>query len=433
MTTTIKLNPRELLSRLAQSYSSGCLELNEGLVSWKIYLQQGNLKYVCCSAQLLDQLKYHLHYLGWKQAVAALKQLPPSYVKLQSYLQEQSSHHNLYSKVISWLLAEKHLSPSQALELIEHITKDELQSCLWLNRGTSSWHDEKPIPLWIQEQFGNSSSLNISKSLNMEQKRLKQWQNCSDQLLSVHQRPYFTSGWQQKPLPTSGSLNHKALKELAQVIRGRTSIRQLSLLLHKDELQIAQILSPYIDDKIIYLRHAQPPLDRLPSIPRPEKNVQQSLKVDEVEAGSVVKRRSTFDPSTESKKIEVAAAGSSVKTWKIVCIDDSPTILKEIQRFLNPEKFEVIAIDDPVQAVPIVFRIKPDLILLDITMPRINGYKLCGLLRTSDHCVGTPIIMVTGNTGLIDKARAKLAGATDYFTKPFTQEELMQIVNKYLN
>ena len=85
------------------------------------------------------------------------------------------------------------------------------------------------------------------------------------------------------------------------------------------------------------------------------------------------------------------------------------------------------------QAVPIIFRVQPDLILLDINMPKINGYKLCGLLRASNHCDRTPIIMVTANTGLIDKARAKIAGATDYFTKPFTQQELMLMIEKHLN
>ncbi len=420
MTTITKLKPRELLSRLANSNSSGCLEFDEGLISWKIYLQEGNLKYVYCSAQLLDQLKYHLHYLECKQAVAALKNLPSSYVKIQSYLQEKSSaqNQNLYSKVISWLLTEKHLEPAQGLELIEHINKDALHFCLWLDRGTSSWQEEKPIPSWIREQFGYSLSLSISECLDTEQTRLKQWQNCSVELLSVHQRPYFTSGWEQKPLPASGSLNYQTLKELSQVIRGSTSIRQLSLLLKKDELYVAQILSPYIDNKIIYLRNAQPPLDKLPSIPRPPKNVQQSPLV-----------ASFTNSKNEHKNPESAA----VKIWKIVCIDDSPTILKEIQRFLDRDRFEVTAIDDPVQAVPIIFRLKPDLILLDITMPRINGYKICGLLRNSDHCNQTPIIMVTGNTGLIDKARAKLAGATDYFTKPFTRQGLMLMIEKHLN
>ena len=65
-------------------------------------------------------------------------------------------------------------------------------------------------------------------------------------------------------------------------------------------------------------------------------------------------------------------------------------------------------------------------------MPRINGYKLCGLLRGSESCHHTPIIMVTGHKGLIDKARAKLAGATDYLTKPFTQQGLMEVIEKHL-
>ena len=124
---------------------------------------------------------------------------------------------------------------------------------------------------------------------------------------------------------------------------------------------------------------------------------------------------------------------TSAKTWKIICIDDSPTILSEIQRFLNGSKFEITAIDDPVKAVSQIFAIDPDLILLDITMPRINGYKLCSLLRSSGRCDDLPIIMVTGNTGLIDKARAKIAGATDYFPKPFTKEGLTQIIQKHLN
>ena len=65
-------------------------------------------------------------------------------------------------------------------------------------------------------------------------------------------------------------------------------------------------------------------------------------------------------------------------------------------------------------------------------MPRINGYKLCELLRGSDHCDRILIVMVR-NTSFVDKARAKLAGATDYFTKPFTKEGLNQtIIAKYL-
>ena len=415
MTTTVKFNPAQLLIQLAESSSYGCLDIDSGLVSWKIYLHQGKIQYVYCSVQLLDQLKYYLHYLKCDRAVAALKKLPPSFLKLQSSIQDKSVGQNIYSKVISWLLTGQYLDLQQCSKLIKTINKDTIQSFLSLDNAAYSWQDGESLPLWIPVEIRDSLSSSVSECLNERQIILRQWQNCSKGLLSVYQRPYFPPSWETKPLPASGSLNSKILRELTQVLRGRTSIRQLSLLLKKDELQVAQILSPYIDEKIIYLHHPQAPLDKLPQISRDTKeSVMQLSDID------------------SDNQITQGIPNKSAKTWKIVCIDDSPTILSEIKRFLDGEKFEITAIDDPVRAVSEIFTLNPDLILLDITMPRINGYKLCGLLRSSGKCDRTPIIMVTGNTGLIDKARAKISGATDYFTKPFTKEGLNKIVAKHL-
>ena len=66
-------------------------------------------------------------------------------------------------------------------------------------------------------------------------------------------------------------------------------------------------------------------------------------------------------------------------------------------------------------------------------MPNINGYKLCSFFRGSASLKKVPIIMVSGRTGFIDKTRAKMVGATDYLTKPFSQSELLSVVNKYLS
>lgn len=405
MTSTAKLNPPELLSQLAESNSSGCLKLASQEVVWKIYLQQGKLRYADCSIQLIEGLQYHLHHFAWTEATAALKQFPPRLIR------DKSSSQSLYELVIDWLLAGKYLNLTQVAKLIEHIVEDEIQLCLRLDRSrcNSSWQSETTVPDWIPSLIRSSLALNVAECLKGQQAKLQLWQSCSEKLESVHQRPYFAPSWEQKELP-AGTLDRKTLQELSKVLRGRTSIRQLSLLLKKDELQVAQILSPYIEAKIIYLHHAPEPLSKLPDIPRSPNSGADSSHLN----------------------FSVNATKKPAKTWKIICIDDSPTILSEIKRFLDKEKFEVTAIDNPVQAVSKIFQIEPDLILLDITMPRINGYKLCGLLRSSGKCDDTPIIMVTGNTGLIDKARAKLSGATDYFTKPFTKEGLMEIVEKHL-
>ena len=399
-------NPVEILLKSADLNNTGYLEFVTESVSWRVYLQSGKLKYVDCSLQSLPQLKYFLLRQEWNTAVAALKDLPKSYLKTEMDLEQKSFDNRLYEQAINWLLAEGHLDHSQFLQLIEDITQDSLESCLWLREGIVSWHEAKSIPSWIEAEIGNSVSFDILDLVNFLQQRLKKWQSCASDLISPHQRPYFLDYRDIDKVQITGILSQQALIRLANLMRKGLSFRQLSIVLQKDEIHVAQILSPYIEHKIIHLRSPQLPLDRLPNIPK--------------------------QPSVREEQASLTSE-SEVLKHKVVCIDDSPTILNEIQRFLDQERFEVTAISDPVKASSVIFRLEPDLILLDITMPRINGYKLCGLLRSSQVFDETPIIMVTGNTGVIDKARAKLAGATDYFTKPFTREGLMTIIEKHLN
>ncbi|MBE9063773.1 response regulator [cf. Phormidesmis sp. LEGE 11477] len=139
------------------------------------------------------------------------------------------------------------------------------------------------------------------------------------------------------------------------------------------------------------------------------------------------------DKATGSSSIHQANLESLRQTtYTVACIDDSPTVLNAIQKFLEDQSLSVVAINDPVKALMQIVRSKPDLILLDITMPNLDGYELCALLRRHPRYKRTPIVMVTGNTGLIDRARAKLVRASGYLTKPFTQSDLLKMVFKHL-
>ncbi|MEM7592406.1 MAG: response regulator [Cyanobacteria bacterium P01_A01_bin.83] len=408
MTTATEFNLKQFLSKQLDFHGSGFLRLNAELVYWEIYLDRGNVQYVRGPAQTVDRLKYHLQHLGLKEVVAAVDKIKISDSWSKTSDRQQSFDEGFFSKAISQLIAEDRINTSQVAQLLDNINKEEIQLCSWLDSTDCHWYEGHLMPSWIPKSVRELLSKSVSEYLTEAETTLKKWQKCSRAIKSVHQRPYFPPNWETKSLPVKGSLNHNTLMELTKILRGRTTIRQLSTLLKKEEIQVAQILSPYIDEKIIYLHHAPTPLNQLPSIP--QNNLQNLVN--------------NLQPTK--------AQNAKTKVWKIVCIDDSPTILSEIQRFLGKEGFAVTAIEDPVQAVSKIFKLEPDLILLDITMPKINGYKLCGLLRNSGKCDDTPIIMVTGNTGLIDKARAKLAGATDYFTKPFTKEGLNKIVGKYL-
>lgn len=118
--------------------------------------------------------------------------------------------------------------------------------------------------------------------------------------------------------------------------------------------------------------------------------------------------------------------------YTIACIDDSQTVLNSIKHFLDEETFSVVLINDPVKALMQILRSKPDLILLDIEMPNLDGYELCSLLRRHSQFRDTPIIMVTGRTGFIDRAKAKMVRSSGYLTKPFTQSDLLKMVFKHI-
>jgi two-component system, chemotaxis family, response regulator PixG len=145
--------------------------------------------------------------------------------------------------------------------------------------------------------------------------------------------------------------------------------------------------------------------------------------------------RPSVDQPQRFGALNGGAASPAVEkaTHTIACIDDSPTVLNAINSFLNDKGIGVIMINDPVKALMQIIRSKPDLILLDVTMPNLDGYELCSLLRKHPAFKNTPVVMVTSNTGFIDRAKARLVGASGYLTKPFTQPDLVKMVFKHLS
>ncbi len=126
-------------------------------------------------------------------------------------------------------------------------------------------------------------------------------------------------------------------------------------------------------------------------------------------------------------------APADKKLYTILCIDDSPTVLTTIRNYLDEQMFTVITLTDSLNALMQIVRIKPDIILLDVEMPNLDGYELCSLLRKHSSFKNTPVIMVTGKTGLFDRARAKLVRASGFLAKPFIQGDLLKIIFQYIN
>lgn len=120
------------------------------------------------------------------------------------------------------------------------------------------------------------------------------------------------------------------------------------------------------------------------------------------------------------------------KTYTIACIDDSPTILYSLKAFLSDSLFSVVLIQDPIQALVQLIMANPDMVIVDINMPKLDGYQLCTLLREHKTFKHIPVIVITGDPRSLDPVLLHKAGVTDYLTKPFERSDLMIKLFPYL-
>ena len=140
-------------------------------------------------------------------------------------------------------------------------------------------------------------------------------------------------------------------------------------------------------------------------------------------------------PLVRNRSAQISSYGQKQDEERplIACIDDSQTVQNSVKLTLEAQGYDVIGLLKPAQAMTKLIRTHPMLILMDISMPDINGYELCQLLRKSPNFKHVPILMLSSRDGLFDRLKAKMVGANDYMTKPFTPTDLVNLVNKYVS
>ncbi len=117
----------------------------------------------------------------------------------------------------------------------------------------------------------------------------------------------------------------------------------------------------------------------------------------------------------------------------ILAVDDEPNILMSIEFILDMEGYEVHTARDGDDALDAAERVRPDLILLDINMPRKDGYEVCRILRKREHMAGTKVIMLTAKGQALEKKKGLEVGADEYVTKPFSADELLSAIRTCLD
>jgi twitching motility two-component system response regulator PilG len=118
---------------------------------------------------------------------------------------------------------------------------------------------------------------------------------------------------------------------------------------------------------------------------------------------------------------------------RVMVIDDSKTIRRTAETLLKREGCEVITAADGFEALAKIADQQPQIIFVDIMMPRLDGYQTCALIKNNRAFKATPVIMLSSKDGLFDKARGRIVGAEQYLTKPFTREELLEAIRAHVS
>lgn len=125
-------------------------------------------------------------------------------------------------------------------------------------------------------------------------------------------------------------------------------------------------------------------------------------------------------------------AKHEVRTIRIMVVDDSITIRRTAETLLKREGYTVMTADDGFEALPKLADYCPDIVFLDIMMPRLDGYQTCAVIKHSRQFRTTPVVMLSSRDGVFDKARGKLVGSDQFVTKPFTKDDLLAVIQHYV-
>jgi twitching motility two-component system response regulator PilG len=120
-------------------------------------------------------------------------------------------------------------------------------------------------------------------------------------------------------------------------------------------------------------------------------------------------------------------------SFKVLVVDDSNTIRRSAEIFLKQGGHEVLLAEDGFDALSKINDYHPDLIFCDILMPRLDGYQTVAIIRRNVRFADTPVVMLSSKDGVFDKARGRMVGCQEYLTKPFTKDQLLQAVQRFVH
>jgi two-component system, chemotaxis family, response regulator PixG len=375
----------QIIHQLIKAKTNGMIIMQSGSTQWRLFFRVGRLFWATGGEH---------RFRRWHRL---LRLYCPDAALNGIQLREQEISIQWEHLALNVLLKRQKVSREIATALIEtnlvEILFDILQSATRLDRLTYSsdlsLFRETPIAI-----------LSATEVLVKAQQSLLSWREVGLPTTSPNLAPIIKDA-----AGLSAVIAPKAFQSLQLSLSGRYSLRDLSVNLKQDLLVLTRFLAPHVRQDLIAL---QPIADR--NLPNPEP------------ARSPAK----------SRKAESSPAAAPQKPL-VICVDDSAQICHILEQIFQGAGYRFISLQDSVEALPVILKQKPDFIFLDVVMPIVHGYEICTQLRRVSIFKSTPIVILTGQDGVLDRVQAKAAGATEFIAKPIDPEKVLRLVRRHLS
>ncbi|OLP16309.1 hypothetical protein BST81_22195 [Leptolyngbya sp. 'hensonii'] len=370
------------LLRLHQQQATGELVITPAHASagqWHLYFYLGRLVYATGGHHRVRRW-----YRILKQHCPALL-TNKTLMNLEATEEPWEMHHLNYALRQGWITA------TQVKSMISSSVKEVVFAFV---------DQEAPKTEWRPGKFISQPSIFLSIEQVLQEARdlRDQWQKGGLKhlqdlltLFSPDMAPQL-----KHPERLKSQVSETAYQSLTKLMNGKQTLWDVSVHMQKPLPVLIRSLLPLLHQGVIELK-------TVPDFPAP-----------------VLRNRQLTSPSSLTRK------------GLIACIDDSPVIGEVLDSMLAPLGYEVFTILNPLQGIATLLERKPDLIFLDLVMPNTNGYELCSFLRKTSTFQNTPIVILTGHDGVIDRVRAKLVGASEFLGKPPELAKVLQVLDKQL-
>ena len=373
--TTTKIGRNLLL--LYEQQATGELVITHGRqasLQWRLYFYSGRLIYATGGAHPVRRwyraFKYHC----------------PEVFSLDWLIRAQSDEVLWEVDLLNQALNRNEISLAQGKAIIQAIVQEVMFTILGEKFIKTQWNPGNQISQ-------KAVFLSVAQVIYEAQKLRQQWQASGlgflQELISQFS-PDLAPVLRSRPMSDTSPPS----KGIMQLMKGQLTFWDLSLELKRSLPEVLRALSPLIRQGVVELRE----IADLPSpCPQPE-----------------------------------SSTSPAINKPLIACIDDNPITIRAIAQIFKPYGYEVLSVLNPLKDIGTLLERKPDVILLDPSLSNGNGYEFCTLLRKSPVFQNTPIVILTRQDGMIDRVRAKLAGASEFLSKPLEPSQVVQVVQKYL-